>query len=258
MTKKYHFISGLPRSGSTLLTSILNQNPRFNSNISNPLARFVRAIVSESYAGPGYHLQCTESMRRDLVKNLISTYYQHIPAEVCFNTNRGWTGLLPIIEQVSPESKVICCVRDINWILDSFEVLFRKNPFTMSKLYSEGEAENVYTRCNALMSPGHPVRFGYDSLKEGITGPQKRMLMLVEYNQLAKYPEETMRSIYNFIKEPYFSHDFSNVEASWDEYDAEAGIVGLHKIRKGVEFIQRDSIIPPDIWQNFSNLEVWR
>jgi len=256
--KRYHFISGLPRSGSTLLTSILNQNPKFYSNISNPLARFVRSIIKESHAGPGYALQCPENKRIELIQNMIETYHSHIPQEVCFNTNRGWSSLLPLLEVTNPKSKVICCVRDINWILDSFEVLFRRNPFTMSKMYGEQESETVYTRSNALMMPGHTVRFAYDSLKEAITGPQKRKIMLIEYENLAKNPEMTMCALYNFIGEPYFKHDFDNVEGSYDEYDIDAGIHGLHKIRKKVEFIKRDPVLPPDIMNQFTGLEVWR
>lgn len=256
--KKYHFISGLPRSGSTLLTSILNQNPNFYSNISNPLARFVRSVITEAHAGPGYALQCPELKRFELIQNLVDTYHSERPEKVCFNTNRGWTALLPILDCTHPDAKIICCVRDINWVLDSFEQLFKKNPFSLSRMYSEQEAETVYTRAYALMSPGHTVRFAYDSLKEAITGPHKNKIMLVEYDQLAKNPEQTMRSIYAFIKEPYFAHDFNSVEASYDEYDIEAGIIGLHKIRKQIAYIPRDSIIPPDLWNEFKNLEVWR
>jgi len=256
--QKYHFISGLPRSGSTLLTAILNQNPRFYSTISNPLARFCRSIVIESHAGPGYQLQCPEEKRFELIQNLIKTYHSHIPQEVCFNTNRGWTNILPILERTNPESKIICCVRDINWILDSYERLFRNNPFVLSRLYADPDAATVYTRCNALMSPGNNVRFAYDSLKEAITGPQKRNLMLIEYDHLATQPEQVMKALYNFIGEPYYEHDYNNVETSYDEYDLDAGIIGLHKIRKSVGIIPRESILPPDIWQAYSGLEVWR
>ena len=34
--RKMHFISGLPRSGSTLLSAILRQNPRFYAAMSSP------------------------------------------------------------------------------------------------------------------------------------------------------------------------------------------------------------------------------
>lgn len=33
--KKYYFISGLPRSGSTLLANILAQNPRFHATATS-------------------------------------------------------------------------------------------------------------------------------------------------------------------------------------------------------------------------------
>lgn len=255
---QYHFISGLPRSGSTLLTSILNQNPRFHSTISNPLARFVRSIIIESHAGPGYHLQCHESKRIELIQALIKTYHGEYQSEVCFNTNRGWTNLLPQLEQAFPSSKLILCTRDIRWILDSFEKLFKQNPFVLSKMYSEYEAETVYTRSYALMSPGHTVKFAYDSLKEAISGPQKRNIFLVDYEFLCKNPERLMKALYNFIEEPYFEHDFDNVETTFDEYDQDAGIKGLHTIRKQVKFIEREPILPPDLWNEFANLEVWK
>jgi sulfotransferase len=66
-----------------------------------------------------------------------------------------------------------------------------------------------------------------------------------------------MRAVYNFIDEPWFEHDFNDVEASWDEYDKEIGIP-LHNIRKKVEFIPRKPILPPDILNKFNNMEVWR
>lgn len=256
--KKYHFISGLPRSGSTLLTAILNQNPNFYSTISNPLARFVRSVITESFAGPGYHLQCPESKRIELICSLIETYHSKFPQPICFNTNRGWTNLLPQLEQTFPNSKLICCVRDIPWVLDSFEKLFKQNPFSQSKLYSEQEAETVYTRSYALMSPGHTVRFAYDSLKEAISGPQKRNIFLLDYEYLTKNPKQAIKAIYNFIDEPYFEHDFSDVETSFDEYDQDAGIQGLHTIRKEVKFIEREPILPPDLWNEFQGLSFWK
>lgn len=258
MNKKFHFISGLPRSGSTLLSTILNQNPKFYADISSPLARFVRAVITESHAGPGYQLQCNEQKRIKLIQGLVENYHYDTTADVCFNTNRGWTSLLDVLSITNPNAKMICCVRDINWILDSFETLFRKNPFSISKMYSQDEATTVYTRCDALMAPGHTVRFAGDSLHEAVTGPNANKIFLVEYNQLAKNPEQVMKALYNFIGEPYFEHDFNNVEASYDEFDIDANIKGLHTIRKGVSFVERAPILPLDIWGKYSNLEFWR
>jgi sulfotransferase len=43
--KTIHFISGLPRSGSTLLAALLNQNPQFQANMSGPVAGMVGALL---------------------------------------------------------------------------------------------------------------------------------------------------------------------------------------------------------------------
>lgn len=258
MSKRYHFISGLPRSGSTLLSTILNQNPNFNADISSPLARFVRSIITESYAGPGYKLQCPKSKRIELIQSLVETYHSHLPQEVNFNTNRGWTSFTDLLSITHPESKIICCVRDINWILDSFENLFRKHPFHVSSMYSEEESATVFARCDALMSPGHTLRFAGDSLQEALSGTNKNKLILIEYKQLAQNPEKVMRSLYNFINEPYYDHDFDNVEATYDEFDEDANIPGLHTIRKGVSYIEREFILPPEIIKKYKGSEFWR
>ncbi|MEZ2280070.1 MAG: sulfotransferase [Microcoleus sp.] len=40
-----HFISGLPRSGSTLLAALLRQNPRFHSAMTSPIGGASRSNV---------------------------------------------------------------------------------------------------------------------------------------------------------------------------------------------------------------------
>jgi len=46
--KSYYFISGLPRSGSTLLSAILRQNPEFYADIASPVASPVEALTGSS------------------------------------------------------------------------------------------------------------------------------------------------------------------------------------------------------------------
>ena len=46
--RKFHFISGLPRSGSTLLAAILNQNPRFRAGMTSPLADIMGVVIAEA------------------------------------------------------------------------------------------------------------------------------------------------------------------------------------------------------------------
>ena len=43
---KLHFISGLPRSGSTLLAGILRQNPAFHAAMTGPVAGLVTVLLN--------------------------------------------------------------------------------------------------------------------------------------------------------------------------------------------------------------------
>lgn len=256
MNKQYHFISGLPRSGSTLLTSILNQNPKFHSSITSPLATFVKGMLETLTQEPGMQSEMPEERRASTIRGMIDGYYADVDQPVIFNTNRAWTYLTPQLKRVYPDSKMIVCVRDINWVLDSFERAHRANPLATNTIFG-GPGKSVYEHCDTMMDPMGIVGFPYIGIKQAITGNERNMLMLVEYNDLTKKPKETMQAVYSFLGEEYFPHDFNNVEANWDEYDREIGIP-LHRVAKKVEFKPRDFILPPDILNKYANMEVWR
>ncbi len=255
---QYFFISGLPRSGTTLLSTILNQNPRFQASISGPLARFSRAAIEQSSAQGGYRHQCPEDKRKKIISGIFDNYYDDPTKEVFFDTNRGWTLLLPLIKDLFPYTKLILCVRDIEWILDSFEQLIRKNPYSLTNMFSEEENTNVYTRCRTLLREDRTLGFAYMALKHAITSKEKNMLYILEYEKLCRFPEQTMKEIYHFIDQEYYEHDFNNVETSYDEFDADVNLSGLHTTRKKVEYIPRQMIIPPDSREIVRGWEVWR
>ena len=258
MSMKFHLITGLPRSGTTLLSTILNQNPRFEASISGPLARFTRAIIQESSAQGGYKYQCPPEKRKKLIDGLFNNYYDSLAKEVSFDTNRGWGLLLPIVKDLYPDAKILMCVRDIGWILDSFEVLQRKNPYEFTNMFSPEENINVYTRCETLLNPSRTLGFAYNAAKQALAGEHKKSIMIIEYNDLAKNPDSIIKAIYKFINEPYFNHNFNDVASSYEQFDDDVQLPGLHTTRAKVDFLQRNTILPLDIWQRVNGMEFWR
>jgi sulfotransferase len=260
MTKQYHFISGLPRSGSTLLSAILKQNPRFHADISDPLHDFARGILQVTHANVGMEIAVPVKKRRELILGMFDTFYKDGP-EVCFNTNRGWMSQTSMLKDLFPTAKIIACVRDVPWILDSFEQLNSKNPYTVKALFQHQDFATVYQRVNSLMSldgAGGYVSGPIACLKQGLFSNEKEMICVVDYDALANNPLETMQKIYQFINEPYFEHNFNNVADSWDEFDESANIKGLHTVKKRVEFKTRRPIIPSDIWQQYMTSSFWK
>ena len=258
MTKKFVLTCGLPRAGTTLLGTVLNQNPNFHASISGPLARFVRAIIQESSSQGGYRHECPPEKRKQLIAGLFDNYHDTPDKTVFFNHNRGWPLLLPTVKDLYPNTKVLMCVRDIGWILDSFETLFRKNPYSFTSMFSGDENASVYSRCETLLNPGRTLGFAYTAVKQAITCEHKHDIMTIEYETLCRYPEMVMKSVYNFIEEPYYEHDFNDVAASYDEFDEDINLPGSHTTRKKLEWTARETVIPPDLWQRVAGMEVWR
>jgi len=54
--KELFFISGLPRSGSTLLSAILRQNPKMYADISSPVQGLVNSAVQVITGSETNHL----------------------------------------------------------------------------------------------------------------------------------------------------------------------------------------------------------
>ena len=258
MTKQFYFISGLPRSGTTLLSTILNQNPKFQASISGPLARFTRAIIQESSAQGGYRIQCPPEKNKKIIHGIFDNYYDNSDKEAFWDTNRGWTYLTPLLKELYPSFKMIVCVRSIPWILDSFESLIRKNSLTTTTMFAPEENVSVYSRSHTLMRTDRTIGFAFEGLKQALTSNERNSIFVLEYDKLAKRPEQCMKEIYNFIGQPYYVHNFDDVEVSYDEFDDEVQLKGLHTTRKKVSYIDRQMIIPPDLQQQYSNYEFWR
>ena len=83
-------------------------------------------------------------------------------------------------------------------------------------------------------------------------------MVLVEYDALVSDPTGTLRSIYDFIGQPWFEHDFDNVVYDADEFDLALGAPGLHTIRRKVEFVARQTVLPPQLFNRFADDMFWR
>jgi sulfotransferase len=121
MQRKIHFISGLPRSGSTLLAAILRQNPSFHATMSTPLCELVGALLQRMSLSDTA-LFVSDAQRSRILRGAVAAYYDDLPPErVAFDTNRGWCGVTSVVAQLFPDSRVVCCVRSPSWTRDSPE-----------------------------------------------------------------------------------------------------------------------------------------
>jgi sulfotransferase len=257
---KYHFISGLPRSGSTLLAALLLQNPRFHAGMTSPVGSLMKGMLNQLGAGSEFGSVVTKEQRKRLTNGLFDSYYaDHADKEVIFDTNRMWCAHMPVLMDQFPEAKVIACVRNVAWIMDSLERRYRANPYEITRLFNDDNERNtVYSRVETLAQANRLVGYPWTALKEAFYGEHADSLLIVDYELLAQAPDKVMPLIYQFLGEPEFKHDFSNLNYDAPEFDAPLGMHGLHKVRAKVSYEKRASILPPDLFEKFAALSFWQ
>ena len=258
MNNGIHFISGLPRSGSTLLAAILRQNPQFHAGMTSPVGSLVASMLRQMSQDNEASVFIDDYKRAAILRSCFSAFYhQEHPTKIVFDTNRMWCAKMPLITNLFPRAKVIACVRHIPWIVDSVERLIRQNKFEPSKIFGFEVGGTVYTRFDALSSAHGMVGFPYHALKEAFYGEETDRLMLLTYETLTTNPNRAIKEVYNFIGESAFDHDFENVEYNADEFDARLGTPGLHSVARQVKVNKRQTILPPDLFHRMENDSFW-
>jgi sulfotransferase len=259
MQNGIHFISGLPRAGSTLLAALLRQNPKLHAGITSPVGSLVATLLPALSQGNESAIFLDDAQRAALIGALFDGFYSEVhPTRTVFDVNRGWTMRLEMLASLFPHSKMICCVRQIPWIIDSVERLIRKNKFELSKIFGFDANTTVYSRAEGLMSANGLIGYPLSALKQAMHSVESGRLLLLPYDTLAGDPGFALSAVYEFIGLPRFEHDFENVVFDEREFDARLGTPGLHDVRPRVARELREPILPPDLWRRFDNTHVWR
>jgi sulfotransferase len=256
--RRYHFISGLPRSGSTLLSGILLQNPRFHAGMTSPVGSLCSAVLGQVSAGSEFGPVVGRDKRKALLRGLFDSYYADVGKDLIFDTNRAWCARLPLVRDLFPEAKVIACVRNVAWVMDSFERMYRANPYEQTRLFgAAGARGTVYSRLEGLAQHDQTVGYAWSALREAFYGEHASSLLLIDYELLARAPAKVLPLVYDFLGEPHFEHDFDKVEYDAEEFDQQLGAPGLHRVKRQVKFTPRPTVIPPDLFEKFNQMSFW-
>ena len=227
--------------------------------MTSPVGALVNAALRVSGNGEA-SVQMSEDKTERLIRSIFQAYYDDVPeASVVFDTNRQWSASLPLITKFAPEARVIACVRNPAWVMDSVEQLVRRNPMRPSRLFqSDAERATVYTRTDALTRHDRLIGFAWSALKEAYYSAEAGRLLLLEYDILCQRPREAMQLIYRFLGEDWFEHDFDAVEYAADDFDAFLNTPGLHTVRSKVEWKPRRTVLPPDLFERLAKMAFWQ
>jgi len=274
MNKTFYFMAGLPRSGSTLLSSILNQNPRFYSGPSSPVLGAMFAVEQNFMGNELYHGYPKPDQVREIIGSIPHHFYSDVQKPVVFDKNRAWTARVPYIEgYIGQQAKILVPVRRIDEILTSILTMIHRNPFQEGQprinfvdeqLIKTDIPINDLNRCMYLLGEGGIV---YESLNAIMMGFQQNVsdkMHFVDYNDLVDNPEKIMEDIYDFLGEEFYEHDFESLSNIHREDDLITyGLSDMHQVRSKVKKTSPPpaSILPEEIIdiyeQNKRRLEFW-
>jgi sulfotransferase len=270
LNKTYYFMAGLPRSGSTLLSSILNQNPRFYSGPSSPVVSTILTL-EDSLSNDDLFLGYPKPQQvKEIISSILPQYYSDREEPVIFDKNRSWTIRMEYISgyfDVAP--KVLCPVRDTAEILTSFISMIRRNPYQVDgkiNFIDEMLVKNNIpltddNRCELLASPSGILGQSAEGLRKALMEGYDNSIHLIEYKDLVSNPKETMKKIYEFLDEEPFEHTFNNLKNVNRENDAKVyGIADMHEVRPEVKSISAnpEEILSPEILEKCKDTEFWR
>ena len=258
-------MSGLPRSGSTLLSSIFNQNPNIYSTTNSPVLKIISMAELTLTTSEQFRSNPKPECINSLLKGISQSYYAPFDRNIIIDKCRSWTNHIDIIKDfIAEEPKIICMVRDVLDILMSFIALHEKSgdrSIFNTHLRFEN-AVNAESICDYLMQDTSVVGGSYKSLKECFDVGNSKHLLLVEYEDLVRDPQHQMSRIYEFLGESSYTHDFSNIIQSEIEDPScdVMGLEGLHVVRNSVEKIKRNrnDYFSEDLIKKYSGMEFWR
>jgi sulfotransferase len=260
MNPSFHFISGLPRSGSTLIGAILRQNPAFSASITSPVALLCGALQQKMSGSTEFVTFFDDARRANLLRGVFDSYYANLAdSRVVFDTNRTWTGKTALLSSLYPTARIICCVRDIGWIIDSIERMLTQNPLQLSRIFNYAAGTSVYARADMLMnSDTGLIGQVWSTLREAWFGDTAQRLIVIPYESLVQEPVRVLRQLYEELGEPLFQHDFDHVMYDEPEFDIQLGMPGLHRVEGKVAPRPRSPSIPPDLFAKYAEASFWR
>jgi sulfotransferase len=261
MEKTLHFISGLPRSGTTLISNLLNQNANIHSRVVSPLATLLATNhgmwenIEQNLEYPDYEL------KKRYLRSILDNFYNHIDAPFVFDKDRGWIPQITLLESVLDRPvKIVVCVRNPAEIVASFEKLRKENPLFFTRVDDNlRETSSIASRAYWYAAPEGMLGAAHKNLLDALTMGYRDRLLFIDYNRFCNTPRSQMQRIYDFFELPHFDHDFKNIVQHEKLDDRAVGLPNLHKLKPSLDRTVTNCVeyLGMDLYQQYNSQVFW-
>jgi sulfotransferase len=239
------FLSGLPRTGSTLLTSILNQNPKIHTQGNSALCQLLWDTQVSIWNAE--QIKNTPEVSDRLMKSIPKVFYEGITGNI-IDKCRSWTlpANLELIEKyITKSPKIIVMMRPIVEIVKSITFIRTINGW---KNPEEG-----------LLDEGsEPIMRSLEGIKHS-KSINSGQFAYYWYEDLVNNTDSVINSIYEFCGWDKFEHQYNNIQNLNPERDDLLNLMGLHDIRPKIGRREIDIKLSDELYKKAKQLdkEMW-
>jgi sulfotransferase len=244
MDKTFHFMAGLPRSGSTVLSAILNQNPLVYSSPQTELLDLLYTMQTQVPTYESYKAGLLHSSYDNTIKSIRNNFYVSTDKPIVIDKNRSWGtpyNWANVSPYLNPKGKVILTIRPILEVLASFvkiakdtETITGEMRYLNNDLWVSHYREQSDAMVDNLMAPNGSIDGALYSVANLLKNHGDRVY-LVWFDDLVTMPQNTLNGIYDFLGLDRYQHNFATITEQDTHNDyAGYGLVGLHDIKSSI------------------------
>ena len=262
--KNVVFLSGLPRSGSTVLSNVIGAHPDIRSTPSSPLCTIVQGMRNSWSQDPFLKAQLdsdfevvTERLKRT-TKATIESWSDEGEEETILDKNRGWLFCLEWLREIDPNFKMIVTLRDLRNIYTSIEKKHRKTlllnfPDNLEHNVVDVRAKNLFDDNGIIGSCLKGI------MNVGDIPDISQHLLFWRYEDFIENPEQTTKMCFDFLGVEPIKIDFNNIQQLTHESDSHYNMKFSHKINKSLEPAKgfQEAKISPRIITEIENRFEW-
>jgi len=252
--KQLFFLVAQPRSGNTLFTSIINQNPEIACTPNSITLEIMKDLFLLKQTDVFQNYPDHKSL--DNVLDVVyDNYYKDWPQPIIIDRGPVMTeGNLYLMQKhFKRPFKCIVLLRDTVDVLASYMKWYTENPDAFVNKLANTDEEKL----SIVMNKEGAVAKDLEAIKNSYN--YKDMCHYVKYDDLVSQPEQEIRKVYEFMNLPYFKHSFQDlkqVEVNGMKYDDTILGKNMHNIRSTVEKVPNPYIdkIPERIRQKYGHI----
>lgn len=241
-SKRIVFVSGLPRSGSTLLCQLLAQHPEIYSTAhSSPLCHTLDGLRRRLSDDPFLLSQLDVDFERvyarltNAFRGFVDGWFAETDKQWVVDKNRGWLGMLETVRHLVPSFRMLVCVRELTQLYGSIE---SRHQETILLDFPDHLADRSrYGRADALFAPngviGRPLR-ALQSVQDLDAEIQNRLFYVV-FEDLVREPQRVLREVLSWLTLAPAEIDTAHLKLQPVESDSHYRFKYPHRVRASIE-----------------------